>query len=523
MKIYDPQVRTPMPGRPPLIDKRDVTIDKDNTGLEVAAKVVNSRAEAERRSEDEQARAWSSSTLSASRLQWTEEFVKRQSSAEPGAPEFTPNLLKDFDKHKDETLGKAPNERSKFFLAERFADLRADLGSKAAVYEAQARVDWRADQFRAAGDNLSKLMNSDPSQFGKGLAEQLAIIDSSDMPQVQKSKTREEMIARVSGAAVWSQIQRSPAGFLQSIGFYGEQPTPAGGKIRKTSGDLTGLTGNSAFDMLPFDKRVTAFQQAITQKAQVDADAAKLTETERKAMATQAGKDLWDAHFNGKLTVPMIQAQKNILSEDDYKALREAQSRGPIRRDDPAALSRIMPMIYTDPASAARIINQSYRLGQLSDDTYRTELARAHSISREGGLKTEYERSRQWIVQTLNPGELVHDPVGRQRLGDAVRAFDDWMLTAPANKPRDDKEIRERATEVLDQYRFLDLSQTIMALPMPRGTQIRRTTDRALLRDDIGAAGLKLEKRMQDKKLTKQEFDNEMATLNRWRKAMEKE
>lgn len=522
MKIYGGEVRTPMPNtRPPSLDKRSVDIAQDTTGLQEIARAFKTAGDVQDRAEHEQARAWASTAISGARLQWTQEYVKRQSTAEAGAPDFTPKILEDFDKFHGEALESAPNDASRRFYDERLADLRADLGSKAAVYEAQARIDWRADQFRQSGDNLAKLMNSDPGQFSKALAEQLAIIDSSDMPQIAKSKTREDMINRVSGAAVWSQIQRSPTGFLQSIGFYGEGNTPAGGKVRKASGDLTGITGNSAFDMLPFEKRVTAFQQAIAEKARIDTDADRLSEKERKRIGDDASKNLWEKHFKGELKLPDVLAMKPVLSETDFKTLGEAAVRGPIRKDDPGALSTLLRLMYTDAPSAARFASTAYANGKLADDTFRTESARAHSLSREQGLKSEYERSRAWIVQTLNPGELIPDPVGRQRLGDAVRTFDDWVLAAPPGKPRTDQETRERATEVLDQYRFLNLSDTVMALPMPRGVNIPRSTDKAVLAPSIATAARKLLERRNNRELSQVEYDNEMATLARWKRAME--
>lgn len=522
MKIADPQVRAPVPStKPPLLDKRDVDMHTDASGLLAIGKAFGDYGNAEERANAEQSRAWSSTALSSARLQWTEEFIKRQSTAAPGAPDFTPNLLEDFDKYHTKAKENAPNEQSRMFLDERLHDLRADLGSKAAVYEAQARIDWRKDQFKQSADNLAKLMNKDPGQYKTVLAEQLAILDASDMPQVAKSAAREEMITRVSGAAVWSQIQRSPAAFLQSIGFYGEGDVPAG-KTRRSSGDLTGTTGNTAFDILPFEKRAEAFKQAIALKSQLDTDAAKQAEANRKILAGNASKDLWDKHFSNTLRLEDIQSMKQVLDENDYKALREAQSRGPVRRDDPGTLSTLTRLMYgPDPMAAMRFADTAYRTGLLADDTYRTESARAHSLARGEGLKTEFERSRQWIAQTLNPGELIHDPVGHQRLGDALRTFDDWMLAAPGGKPRQDKEIRERATEVLEQYQFLRLNDTVLALPMPRGTRISRSTDKEVLKADIAAAHRKLEEQRNNGGLNQQEFQNEMNTLARWKRAME--
>lgn len=602
---YEEHSRAPYPSsKPPLLDKRDVELARAPSWMEAAQGVAKNYEEQKRRSDEEQARAWASSASSGARLQWSQEFVRRQSTAEPGAPNFTGSMLEDFDKYADETVQKAPTGRSQFFVSQRMEELRAELGQKASVYEATARIDWRRDQFKASAQNIAKLMNTDPSQYEPALAAQLSLIDSSEMPQEAKSKTRDEMINLVSGAAVYAQVQRSPLAFLQSIGFYstdkygyradgspkgngflGPQKTPDGrvmteytigvkidgketeiptlvptltkeelgelvktgkvtdavadkaiahakermaqGKsvfadsgsktIRKSSGDLMGDTGNPAFDMLPFDKRIQAFQMAIVEKARLDADENKAIGAHRTAIAQAVGKDLWDLHFQGKLKDSMVRAAKPVLEEPDFKALMEAATRGPVRRDDPDTLSRVIPLVYNDPRSAINDLDAAYRAGRLADDTYRTERARAHSIMEQGGLKSEYERQRNWIITTLNPGELgKSDPVARQRLGDAVRAFDDWMGAAPRGKPRADIEIRERAEEILDQYRFTDSKSMVLALPLPRGTHIARTANPDVLGPQIEAAGRKLNENLQNGRLTPLEYVNELSTLNRW-------
>lgn len=522
MRIYEPGQRTPYPsGAPPMLEKKDVQVYQGE-GFSELGRGLNTANSAVEKAQHEEAVAWSANTMSDARLRWTEEFVTRQSTAEPGAAGFTPKLMEDYDKYMDETVNRAPTDAARNYTQQRLLDFRADLGSKSTVYEAQARVDYRHDQYTGASDKLSKLMQRDPAQFEKGLAELLASIDASDMPQIKKSDLREKTIAKVAGAAVWSQIQKSPTGFLQSIGFYGEAPAPAGTKTRKTSGDLTDVTGNVAFDMLPFERRAQAFQQAISTKATVDADAARITESQRKDLAAKAEKDLWERHALRTLKLEDVQAQKQVLDAPSYRALLEAVSKGPNRHDDPGAISHLTTLMYTDPAAAARYASTAYSNGKLADDTYRTESARAHSLAREGGLKSEFERSRAWIATTLNPGELIKDPVGRQRLGDALREFDDWMLNPPKkNEPHTDKAIRERAEEILDQYRFIDLRDSVMALRVPRGVTIRRTADKAILAEDIAKAGQKLIERRDGKVITPQEYNNEMGQLNKWRKALE--
>lgn len=518
LDIFAPKTRTPMPGRPGMVDKRDATLEPVQ-GFQSISRGLEVFAEADLRVREEEARTWASMELSKARLKWSQEMINRQGQWTPDKQEgFTPPLMEGFGKYADEVVSRAPTESARRYVQERFMDLQADVGNRAMVFEANARIDHRKDQFKQMTDNLSRLMNTDPTQYRSALAEQMALIDAdTTLPQIAKSQVKEELLQRVSGAAVYSQIQRSPTAFLQSIGFYQEGQT-GDGKTRRSSGDLQGLTGNTAFDALSFEKRIQLFSHAITEKARIDADADKAAVARRKELAGNVSKELWEQFYTGKLTRSTILTYKSVLDENDFKALLEANNRGPVRRDNPSALMQITNEMYRDPISARSMINNLYRSGQLSDDTYRTEMSRTHSLERESGPRTPYERTRNFINNSLNPGDMVDDPVRRQRMANALRDYDNWIMTAPVGKPYSDADIQKRGQEIIDQYKFIDLSETIVSLPVPRGTTIRRVADKKVLNEDIVKAGLTLQQKRDKGELTQAEYENEMRTLSRWKR-----
>lgn len=474
-----------------------------------------------REKREEEARAWAAQALSEARLKWTTHLIERQSKAEPGANGFTPSFISDFDAYADETVSKAPSETARRYLTERLSDLRADLGAKAMVFEAQARIDWRDDQFKIAADNVAKLMNTDPGQYQTALAELLATIDASDMPPLKKSMRKEETVNRVSAAAVWSQIQRSPTEFLKSIGFVGGETGPDG-KIRKWSGDLKGRTNNLAFDALPFDQRIKMFEAAIRVKAQMDADAERATKERQRQVAEEAMKEAWSRWDKGKLTTDYIESIRPLLSDNDYKALLVARRTPPHeqgQKTDPNTFRDILMMMDRDPAGAREAAYRAHRNGLLSNSDLNNLRNESQTLERQGGPRTQYERDRLWIRDRLMPGGLVDDPVGRARAADALQMFDDWRKKNPT---ADDATVRKRAEEIVDQFKFLDLSQTILALPTPRGAMIRRNpADKKGIMDDIRQAGNKLKNDFMSGKLTQQEYEAEMELLNRWRRAVE--
>jgi hypothetical protein len=466
--------------------------------------------------EEEQARAWASNTLSQARLEWTDHLQKRQETAEPGAPEFTPGLIRDFDEYANDIVGKAPTNRAGRYLGERLSAFRSELGSHALTFEAKARIDYNNDQFMGAIDNSKKLMNKDPSQFPVVLAEQLAAIDGSALPPIQKSAIRQRAIDGISQAAVWSQIQRSPTAFLQSIGF----GAPEEGKVRKSSGDLTGMTGNAAFDILPFEKRTLAFEAAIRQKAQVDADAEKSITALNKAQADDAMKEAYSRRADGKLTRDYIEEIRPVISHQDYRSLLDMSGRVSPQHSDPGTLRSIMRLMETDPDAARNAAYRAHQNGLLKDegsDGLTGIVNHAMTLVRQGGPKTEYEMSRQYITGQLDPGPLVHDPVQRSRLGEALDMFDRWVGVGKHT----DQEVRTRGREIVNQFKFIDLSQTVMALPSPRSGNIRRMPqDTAGMLQDIDAAGRTAQARRDAREYTNREYDEEMEILNKWRRTV---
>lgn len=464
--------------------------------------------------DEEEARVWAADVVSGARLQWTQHLIDRQNKAQPGADGFTPAFIKDFDEYADDAIEKAPTNAARGFVRDRMMALREGLGQSALEFEAKARVDYRADKISGAFDNVAKLMNTDPSQYKEALAEQLAIVDGIAIDPISKSRIKQAGIEKVSAAAVWSQIQKSPQAFMESIGFGGG----AGGLTRKTSGDLTGVTGNAAFDALPFEKRVQMFEGAVRTKAQMDADTERAVKAERELLSSNALKEAFRRLDQGKLTKNYIEQISPLLSPAEYKSLLEARKSGVDgNKTDPGAFRQLQELLYTNPQEAEKYAFTAHRNGHLSNEHLSSTLSRARELSRSEGPKSEYERSRQYIVGSLDPGPMVQDPVGRSRLAEALDTYDRWM---GAGK-RTDEEVKQRGREIVDQFKFIDLSQTVVALPHPRSGQIRRNlSDVAGMEADIRAAGAKARADLANGKLSPSDYQLEIETLNRWRKAV---
>jgi hypothetical protein len=476
-------------------------------------------AYAMREREEEDARAWSAEMLSRSRLDWQTHLTERQAQAKPGAYDFTPGILSDFDKYSEDTLSAAPTPVAREFLKQRLLDLRTSVGTQASTFEANARIDHRVDQFTNAASNVAKLMGSDPTQYQVALSEQLAVIDASALPPIKKSEIRQKTIDRVSEAAVQAQIQRSPTAFLESIGI-----GPTGSKTRRSAGELLGQTGNLPFDAMAADKRVKLFDAAIRQQAQLDSDAAIAADKMRKQISDDSMKEAWNRLEKGKLKMDYVESIRPFITHTEYRTLlkemRPDAPTGPaVQKTDPATFRELQSLLYTDPEAAAKFAMRSHQAGLLSNENLSQAMGRARDIGRAEGPKSPYERNRQYIVQSMDPGPMVPDPVGRSRMADAIQMFDTWVKDNPKVSEAD---LEKRAREVVGQHKLINFTDTSLALPQPRSGTIRRNADPAGATQDIVAAANNAKRKLANKQITQKEYEDEMAVLNRWRTAVDR-
>lgn len=466
---------------------------------------------------EEEGKAWAASAIADARLQWTDSLTTRQQQAGPGAPGFTPQFLTDFDKYTEDTVKNAPTESARKFARQRLLALRDDFGGRAIAFEAQARIDNRQDQLNNGIDNTRKLMNSDPDQYMEALAEQLAIIRSTNLPPVNKSAMEKKAIEKVSEAAVWSQMQKSPESFLASIGF--DAVDPKTGKARKINGDMAAVTGNPAFDALPFDQRNRMLEQAIKLKSQRDADYERATTTERKRIADEHMKEGWNRLFSGKLDRNYIEQIRPHIDDNEYKSLlvglKESQSGGGGAKSDPGVYRDLQKMIDSDPSAARDFALRMHQNGRLSNEHLSQALTLVRSSDRREGPKTPYERNRRWLTDAMDPGPMVQDPIGRTRMADAVYDYDNYAKTG--NRTEEDLEKYSRS--VASRYKLVDFSTSLLTLPMPRAGSLPRSGDPATVQQKVGVLTRQVMKNKADGKIDEQTYLDEMKILKRWHDA----
>lgn len=472
--------------------------------------------------EEEAGRAWAIDAVSQARLEWTSRLQDRQASAVPGAQDFTQQFITEFDEYAAEALKNAPNAPAKKYFHERLADIRTSLGEKAIGFEAAARVDYRDNQFSKAIENNQKLMMTDPGQFDVALAETLTVIKESALPPKQRADMEQKAIIDVASAAVWSQMTKSPVGFMQSIGMVSADPNAKLG-----AGAVEGKTGNKAFDLLPFKERVSMISKAMALRNTMESDAEQAAEKLRKEKGDEMMKEalsrLDPQPGQPRLDRAFIEQARYWVSPAEYKSLLQMQ-RGGLTSDgsnstksDPGTYRHLQMLLRTNPEAAQREAFTAHANGLISNSDLSSITGKASTLDRQGGPKTVYERVRQYVTGSLDPGPMVQDPVGRGRLAAALNEFDAWVEGDGKTK-RTDAEIEKRGEEIIKQWRLVDFKNTAVGLPQPRfgGKLSRGGSNFEARKAEIGAAANKAREMYNQKRVTWQEMADEMTRLREW-------
>jgi hypothetical protein len=250
-----------------------------------------------------------------------------------------------------------------------------------------------------------------------------------------------------------------------------------------------------------------AFRRSESEQRQRDAAA----ERARKARGDELYKEALNLNSKGNLTPAFVEQIRPFVEPSEYKSLLGVMA-GTERTDDPQAYSTLEGLVETNPAEARRQAFLFHRNGRIRNETLASINNRSRTIERQEGPRTEFERSRQFIADTLRPSPLVNDPAGSARYALAVREFDDFAGAAQ----RTDAELREKSNDIQKRYALVDMAD----LARRTASGIQPSPEQQL--KTIAADAEKLIADHDAKRLTTPEFNRRMADLNKAREAAEK-
>lgn len=214
---------------------------------------------------EERAAVAATDELMQARSHWLEELEKRKQAAPAGAPDFTPQTLKDFDADLEERINRAQSATARAWLRERLQQVRLGIQQEAMAFEASALAKLKLDGLASAADGARIAAEFRPGDFDAILEEQLTAIAASGLPDQARAELAEMHRATIADAAVLGLIRRDPRAALAELN--NEQ------------------SANTAVQSLTFDARQRLRSAAEQEVRRLDAEAkANLTEA-RQAMA----------------------------------------------------------------------------------------------------------------------------------------------------------------------------------------------------------------------------------------------
>lgn len=307
--------------------------------------------------QEEDARAYAGKALSDAHVQWQDNLQQRQQSAQPGAPDFTPGVLKDFDDWSKSAIEQAPTDAAKRYLGQHLLSYRTQLASQSLNFESQARIGWRSDEFSKSVDNWAVTVAKDPSKFNLALSALNETLPS--VGPLQQEKLRDYMRKSLVQGAAAGQVQANPEGAYNLLTL-STLPQDAGASRDKT-GTLTAPTSGSGNRGIRNNNPGNIVKSDIPWDGKVDGSDPKFESFETPEAGIRAiGKNLiayQDSH--GRNTISSIVSAWAPASENNTAAYIANVSKvlgvkpgDPINVKDPATMKKLVGAIITQENGA---------------------------------------------------------------------------------------------------------------------------------------------------------------------------
>jgi hypothetical protein len=251
------------------------------------------------------------------KVKWLQYVQQAKDTAAPGAPDFTPSLLNNFDDYAQESLDKMQDGPAKRFYADHLTSFRTSLATEAVTWQAQQHRAYNVDQYQQGNDSAARVVAMDPSQYGTTRAQQLALIDASSLDAPTKAKLVDSFKDTASTAVGTRMTNENPQAAYAALTQKPDQPLPDG---YQWVGDLP-------------PQKLTVLQQHALTLIQQQQNAVDRAQQAREAQASSSFNAAFDVLSKGQNLSPQAltdlqTATKGTSVESDANALIKTQATG---------------------------------------------------------------------------------------------------------------------------------------------------------------------------------------------------
>lgn len=432
---------------------------------------------------------YSLQALSKAQSEWTQQFHDRSLNAQPGAPNFTPQLMGDYDKYVKDTVKGAPNQMTGRYLQQRLTEFGTHLAQQSLSFEAGAKDAHNQQVAKDAADSTAVELQNSPANYGQRLSERLAAIDTMQMEPTAKEKLADYTKRTLSHFAVMGDINRDPYQSMLKL----NDP--------KADGYYQNLTAEQRQSLM------THADQMLHQRV---ADAERVHQLAKQEQQDNSDKLLKQGiamSQDGKLTAGWVLGHSNTLEPAAMKYLLEASS-GKETQSDPRTYSDLLTRTVRGEDTQQDIM-AAFTGGQLSKEDF-TRLTDKTATE----FPNSYKRGINYINTAGKVSELEPDPAKAQTLANMQNDFQDWFRKN--GQQASDKEVQQEAIDVVKRYQLVASDKNLLTLPVPQmglGKGSRAAPD-------VPGAKKDLVKALNDGRISRDEFNAQAVLLQKWEAAV---
>lgn len=186
---YHSQISTQTGAPSPIANPADFGVGFGTAGLERSLEGLSDVLEKKAAREEQ---LWQAKTVAQTRMEWTNELLKRQKDAPEGAEGFSQSVVSDFDKYATDRVKEARDTDSAKRLEVSLLEMRGYLLEKATIFEAAASAKKVRRDLEGTHEANRNSVRLDPGQYDRVAADTDKLIMSSSLPAEKKAELRAE-------------------------------------------------------------------------------------------------------------------------------------------------------------------------------------------------------------------------------------------------------------------------------------------------------------------------------------------
>lgn len=369
---------------------------------------------------------------------WHEEIIKRQQNAEPGAPNFTPDLLKDYDAYAKKASKAAPNGVAAQMVNKQLLQLRTTVAQRALTFEASEATRHNADVAVQSIDTAGNEVMNDPSVYAQRLADRQALISQLNMDPGTREKLNQHARDELSKYATMGAIERDPYATMVELAS-GKSALPYVGALTP---ELRTQLLNHADSVLR--ARVADAQRIDTM---AEKQAAKVRE-DTLMQGVMLGKQ-------GGLTPEWIRKASPLLKPDDIDHLYRELAGGENAKSDIHTYSDLLPRA-AGGEDVTKESTDAYTKGLLSHEDF-TQLVKMSGRD----MPNAYKRGVSFIKTYLQSDMMNPDPAHSTSLANALEDWDNLYAQNP-------KASEDEYHKIANRYVIIAADKSMLTMPVSR-------------------------------------------------------